>query len=227
MTTINYCKRKNEPTDTVHCLNCEHCLPPGERTGGRMCRDEATDLEVFDIINKGLGDGAKNLLDFQMQCLDADLHSDPHRFDGIASLLHVDFGNTKDARGQDTLSGISNTVFIGTKEQLEKNGQKGLYRIELTDEDKADAGKRKGYQVTMKMDFTKQPRKAMEILEKMTWRDDMSKHEMVRCKIYQTIYKLMEESEGPNPAIDYATGEPFWKYWDMMAEQMPEINEYK
>ena len=31
---MNYCKRKNEPTDTVHCLNCEHCLPPGERTGG-------------------------------------------------------------------------------------------------------------------------------------------------------------------------------------------------
>ena len=20
---MNYCKRKNEPTDTVHCLNCE------------------------------------------------------------------------------------------------------------------------------------------------------------------------------------------------------------
>jgi hypothetical protein len=104
---MNYCKRKNEPTDSVHCLNCEHCLPPGERTGGRMCRDEMTDLEVFDIINKGHDDGAKNLLDFQMQCLDADLHSDPHRFDGIASLLHVDFGNTKDARGQDALSGIS------------------------------------------------------------------------------------------------------------------------
>lgn len=107
MTTINYCKRKNEPTDTVHCLNCEHCLPPGERTGGRMCRDEMTDLESVDIINKGLDDGAKNLLDFQMQCLDADLHSDPHRFDGIASLLHVDFGNTKDGHSQDALSGIS------------------------------------------------------------------------------------------------------------------------
>jgi len=107
MTTINYCKRKNEPTDSVHCLNCEHCLPPGERTGGRMCRDEMTDLEVFDIINKGHDDGAKNLLDFQMQCLDAELHGNPHRFDGIASLLHVDFGNTKDARGQDELSGIS------------------------------------------------------------------------------------------------------------------------
>ena len=104
---MNYCKRKNEPTDTVHCLNCEHCLPPGERTGGRMCRDEMTDLEAIDIINKGLDDGAKNLLDFQMQCLDADLHSDPHRFDGIASLLHVDFGNTKDEHGQDELSGIS------------------------------------------------------------------------------------------------------------------------
>ena len=101
MTTINYRKRKNEPTDSVHCL------PPGERTGGRMCPDEMTDLEVFDIINKGHDDGAKNLLDFQMQCLDADLHSDPHRFDGIASLLHVDFGNTKDEHGQDTLSGIS------------------------------------------------------------------------------------------------------------------------
>lgn len=98
---MNYCKRKNEPTDSVHCL------PPGERTGGRMCPDEMTDLEVFDIINKGHDDGAKNLLDFQMQCLDADLHSDPHRFDGIASLLHVDFGNTKDEHGQDALSGIS------------------------------------------------------------------------------------------------------------------------
>lgn len=97
---MNYCKRKNEPTDSVHCL------PPGERTGGRMCRDEMTDLESVDIINKGHDDGAKNLLDFQMQCLDADLHSDPHRFDGIASLLHVDFGNTKDEHSQDALSGI-------------------------------------------------------------------------------------------------------------------------
>ena len=139
----------------------------------------------------------------------------------------MNYCKRKNEHGQDTLSGISNTVFVGTKEQLEKNGQKGLYRIELTNEDKADAGKRKGYQVTMNMEFTKQPRKAMEILEKMTWRDNMSKHEMVRCKIYQTIYKLMEESEGPNLAIDYATGEPFWKYWDMMAEQKPEINEYK
>ena len=139
----------------------------------------------------------------------------------------MNYCKRKNEHGQDTLSGISNTVFVGTKEQLEKNGQKGLYRIELTNEDKADAGKRKGYQVTMNMEFTKQPRKAMEILEKMTWRDDMSKHEMVRCKIYQTIYKLMEEIEGPNLAIDYATGEPFWKYWDMMAEQKPEINEYK
>ena len=104
---MSYCKRKNEPTDSVHCLNCEHCLPPGERTGGRMCRDEMTDLEAIDIINKGLDDGAKNLLDFQMQCLDADLHGDPHRFDGYASLLHVDFGNTKDEHGQDELSGIS------------------------------------------------------------------------------------------------------------------------
>ena len=224
---MNYCKRKNKPIDTVHCLNCEHCLPPGERTDGRMCIDEMTDLEVIDIINKGLDDDAKKTLDFETECLDDELRGDPHRFDGYARLLDGNIGNTNDGHGQDALSGISNTVFVGTKEQLEKNGQKGLYRIELTDGDKADAGKRKGYQVTMNMEFTKQPRKAMEILEKMTWRDNMSKHEMVRCKIYQTIYKLMEESEGPNLAIDYATGEPFWKYWDMMAEQKPEINEYK
>lgn len=51
---MNYCKRKNEPTDTVHCLNCEHCLPPGERTGGRMCRDEAT---VIDDENAVLSNG--------------------------------------------------------------------------------------------------------------------------------------------------------------------------
>lgn len=107
MTTINYCKRKNEPTDTVHCLNCEHCLPPGERTGGRMCRDEMTDLESVDIINKGLDDGAKNLLDFQMQCLDADLHGDPHRFDGYARLLDGNIENTKNEHDQDALSGIS------------------------------------------------------------------------------------------------------------------------
>lgn len=47
---MNYCKRKNEPTDTVHCLNCEHCLPPGERTGGRMCRDEATVIELHGLL---------------------------------------------------------------------------------------------------------------------------------------------------------------------------------
>lgn len=106
MTTINNCKRKNEPTDTVHCLNCEHCLPPGERTGGRMCRDEMTDLEVIDIIKKGPDDG-KNILDFEMRCLDAELCGDPHRFDGYARLLDGNIGNTKDEHSQDALSGIS------------------------------------------------------------------------------------------------------------------------
>lgn len=104
---MNYCKRKNEPTDSVHCLNCEHCLPPGERTGGRMCRDEMTDLEVIDIIKKGLDDTAKNLLDFDRQCLDAELSGDPHRFDGYARLLDGNIGNTKNEHDQDTLSGIS------------------------------------------------------------------------------------------------------------------------
>jgi hypothetical protein len=47
---MSYCKRKNEPTDTVHCLNCEHCLPPGERTDGRMCRDEATVIELHGLL---------------------------------------------------------------------------------------------------------------------------------------------------------------------------------
>jgi hypothetical protein len=47
---MNYCKRKNKTTDTVHCLNCEHCLPPGERTGGRMCRDEATVIELHGLL---------------------------------------------------------------------------------------------------------------------------------------------------------------------------------
>ena len=47
---MNYCKRKNEPTDTVHCLNCEHCLPPGERMGGRMCRDEMTVIELHGLL---------------------------------------------------------------------------------------------------------------------------------------------------------------------------------
>lgn len=47
---MNYCKRKNEPTDSVHCLNCEHCLPPGERTDGRMCRDEATVIELHGLL---------------------------------------------------------------------------------------------------------------------------------------------------------------------------------
>ena len=47
---MNYCKRKNEPTDTVHCLNCEYCLPPGERTGGRMCSDEATVIELHGLL---------------------------------------------------------------------------------------------------------------------------------------------------------------------------------
>ena len=47
---MNYCKRKNEPTDTVQCLNCEHCLPPGERTDGRMCRDEATVIELHGLL---------------------------------------------------------------------------------------------------------------------------------------------------------------------------------
>ena len=37
---MNYCNRKKEPTSTVQCLCCEHCLPPGERTEGRMCPDE-------------------------------------------------------------------------------------------------------------------------------------------------------------------------------------------
>ena len=104
---MNYCKRKNEPTDTVHCLNCEHCLPPGERTGGRMCRDEMTDLEVIDIINKCLDDGTKNILDFETECLNADLRGDPHRFDGYARLLDGNIGNTKDEHAQDALSGIS------------------------------------------------------------------------------------------------------------------------
>ena len=56
---MNYCKRKNEPTDTVHCLSCEHCLPPGERTGGRMCRDDGQDTlsglskeELADLLRK-------------------------------------------------------------------------------------------------------------------------------------------------------------------------------
>ena len=113
---MNYCKRKNEPTDTVHCLNCEHCLPPGERTGGRMCRDEMTDLEVNGIINKDLDDDAKNILDFETEYLDAELRGDPRRFYGYARLL-----DTKDGHSQDTFSGISNTVFVGTKDQLEKN----------------------------------------------------------------------------------------------------------
>jgi len=47
---MNYCKRKNETTDTVHCLNCEHCLPPGERMDGRMCRDEATVIELHGLL---------------------------------------------------------------------------------------------------------------------------------------------------------------------------------
>lgn len=47
---MNYCKRKNKPTDTVHCLNCEHCLPQGERTCGRMCRDEATVIELHGLL---------------------------------------------------------------------------------------------------------------------------------------------------------------------------------
>ena len=70
-------------------------------------RDEATDLEVIDIVNKGLDDGAKNLLDFEMQCLDAELSGDPHRFDGYARLLDGNIGNTKNEHGQDALSGIS------------------------------------------------------------------------------------------------------------------------
>ena len=37
---MNYCNRKKEPTSTVQCLCCEHCLPPGERTEGRMCSDD-------------------------------------------------------------------------------------------------------------------------------------------------------------------------------------------
>ncbi len=74
---------------------------------GNPHHDEMTDLEVFDIINKGHDDGAKNLLDFQMQCLDADLHGNPHRFDGYARLLDGSIGNTKDEHGQDALSGIS------------------------------------------------------------------------------------------------------------------------
>lgn len=70
-------------------------------------RDEATDLEVIDIINKGLDDGTKNLLDFDRQCLDADLSGDPHRFDGYARLLDGSIGNTKDEHGQDELPGMS------------------------------------------------------------------------------------------------------------------------
>lgn len=100
---MNYCKRKNEKTDTVHCLNCEHCLPPGERTGGRMCRDEMTDLEVIDIISKGLDDDVKDFLDFEMECLDAELSGDPHRFDGYARLLDGNIGKTKNARGENAV----------------------------------------------------------------------------------------------------------------------------
>jgi hypothetical protein len=61
-----------------------------------MCSDEMTDLEVIDVINKGIGDDAKNLLDFEMQCLGAELRGDPHRFDGYARLLDGNIGNIKE-----------------------------------------------------------------------------------------------------------------------------------
>ncbi len=84
---MSYCKRKRKLTDTEHCLCCDCCLPPGERTDGRMCPDEVTDNEYLDSVNKAFEDSERAYLDFERRCLDAELRGDPHRFDGCAGML--------------------------------------------------------------------------------------------------------------------------------------------
>ena len=129
--------------------------------------------------------------------------------------------------GNEPLAGLGD-MFIGTKEDFEKKGTKGLYRIDMTDGEKNCVKHRDGYAVTGVIEF-EEPKPAISdlILRRVyEWHDGMTMHEMVRCKIYQTVYALMIEKEGLK-GIDYRTGEPFWKYWDMLAKERPEINEYK
>ena len=128
---------------------------------------------------------------------------------------------------KEPLAGIGD-VYIGSKEDIEKVGDMGMFRIELTDEDKANMKKSEGYALTGVMEFSEpKPDKSTLILRRITeWHEGMSMHEMVRCKIYQTVYALMIEKEGLK-GMDFHTGEPFWKYWDMLAKERPEINEYK
>ena len=87
---MNYCNRKKVPTDTVHCLYCEHCLPPGERTEGRMCPDDVTFDEVMAALEAQARRDVERYEQFEQECIEADLRGDPHRFDGFHSLIEKD-----------------------------------------------------------------------------------------------------------------------------------------
>ena len=42
---MSYCKKKGIEPTVYYCLACEHCLPPSERIGDRMCENEVTDKD--------------------------------------------------------------------------------------------------------------------------------------------------------------------------------------
>ena len=62
---MSYCKKFGITPSVAYCLACEHCLPPSERIGGRMCENEVMDTDgsmpndeerqqVIDIIRRGM-----------------------------------------------------------------------------------------------------------------------------------------------------------------------------
>lgn len=45
---LHYCTRFGHRVNEVKCLTCRYCLPPAERTNGRMCDKEITDRETIE-----------------------------------------------------------------------------------------------------------------------------------------------------------------------------------
>ena len=85
---MGYCRRKNVSVDTVHCLCCEHCLPPDKRTDGRMCPGELTDQEIHEVFMAlNTGDNARLLSEFEQQCVEDRQRDDTHCFDGFIGIV--------------------------------------------------------------------------------------------------------------------------------------------
>ena len=92
---MNYCKRHGHSTNEVQCLCCEHCLPPGERTDGRMCPDELTQEEVVNAIMANANELIMELKEYDYRCIVAELRNDPNRFDGFMALIEEDIKSGK------------------------------------------------------------------------------------------------------------------------------------